>query len=743
VGHRAEERGGRRARGLERPSAGSAGRVLQALSRTVRVSLSSALLSVAVFGVSGEAFVTVTQPTPATVVVVDTVAPTTQPPVSTRVVLRVPAWNQYSYHAYDNQNSTNEFCLATALAMVARFYGGDYDTLASSLDKMIADRKLEPTGWVKLDLSADSLALQKCLGGTGRFVGQVFRSTSGDLVNAVKDQIRAGNPVIGIKKAVDDKDFDHSYVIVGYDDGGLLINDPANSKDEPMPQTIDWALDEAFYFTSSSGATPQPVTTATVAPPQQTANPQQPGTNPQQTANPQTTFDPGAYVGHIVKQLGGATTSWYVTADRRRLEIPDGGSFQILQAWGAPGPDWLGSDALKQLPVLGGYAATGDRMTPNLTLGRGMFLKSSDGRFTLQMQTDGNLVLYSPSAAVWASNTANMDYVVFQGDGNLVGYRDGQSPLAVWSSGTPNQGATSVILENWGRLAIKNSPGSNVWTTRLPDYSPSSGWQALPDTWAYRAAVTRSWPGAPNPWFAVHVGSDHCLYWSTNGNWTKMASTWATDVAAFTNPDGRVEIFNIGSGGKMWQSWQSSPGGPFSAWTDRGGSWKAVAVTQGYQGTWHLFAIDNNGSLSHMAPSDGVPGWAPLSAPGGLVHVAAMRNADSRIELLATDGSGAIYHSWQTAGGGANWSGWVQQTGQARDVAFGMRAGGGWSMYQVGTDNRVYVKSLYAADDWQQLSGVNAMTIAVTTNTDGRQELICVGTGNAIYHAWMTNPTEW
>lgn len=55
-----------------------------------------------------------------------------------------------------------------------------------------------------------------------------------------------------------------------------------------------------------------------------------------------------------------------------------------------------------QVPSAG---CVGSSLSPGKGLNVGQWLCSSDGRFLLSMQSDGNLVIYQGSAAIWASNT--------------------------------------------------------------------------------------------------------------------------------------------------------------------------------------------------------------------------------------------------------------------------------------------------------------------------------------------------
>lgn len=68
-----------------------------------------------------------------------------------------------------------------------------------------------------------------------------------------------------------------------------------------------------------------------------------------------------------------------------------------------------------------------DKLSPGERLLPGWSLRSADGRYHLDMQSDGNLVVYAPDKALWASNTAGHPgaWAVMQGDGNLVIYPAG------------------------------------------------------------------------------------------------------------------------------------------------------------------------------------------------------------------------------------------------------------------------------------------------------------------------------
>ncbi len=171
-------------------------------------------------------------------------------------------------------------------------------------------------------------------------------------------------------------------------------------------------------------------------------------------------------VGHIVQWNGDTKaqkTAWYVTPDYKREWIPDIATYNCLKGNGAPGPDVLPAATLNQLPdQTNQWVPCGDTMATNRVLRRGMSLRSADGRFTLVLQSsDGNFVLYGPSGALWASGKA-ADFVVMQSDGNLVGYTN--AGVATWASNTAGSGGNRLVIQDDGNVVIY-SPTTAVWAT--------------------------------------------------------------------------------------------------------------------------------------------------------------------------------------------------------------------------------------------------------------------------------------
>lgn len=106
------------------------------------------------------------------------------------------------------------------------------------------------------------------------------------------------------------------------------------------------------------------------------------------------------------------------------------------------------------------------RLVQNQYLYPGHYVSSPDRRFRLTLQSDGNLVLYGPGAALWSTGTYGNpgSVLAMQFDGNLVLYApDGR---ALWTSGTFGRGVgVRLIPQNDGNLVVYRS-GTPVWATR-------------------------------------------------------------------------------------------------------------------------------------------------------------------------------------------------------------------------------------------------------------------------------------
>lgn len=112
-----------------------------------------------------------------------------------------------------------------------------------------------------------------------------------------------------------------------------------------------------------------------------------------------------------------------------------------------------------------GPVGSGDRLNPGQTLIPGTQIGSPNGRYRLIYQTDGNLVLYGPRRALWASDTNGRfpGVAIMQTDGNLVIY--GLRNEVIWSSGTWGNPDSFLIVQDDGNLVIYRPDGTPIWAT--------------------------------------------------------------------------------------------------------------------------------------------------------------------------------------------------------------------------------------------------------------------------------------
>lgn len=95
-----------------------------------------------------------------------------------------------------------------------------------------------------------------------------------------------------------------------------------------------------------------------------------------------------------------------------------------------------------------------DRLLTGQGLIPGASINSSNGRYTLVVQDDGNLVVYGQSGALWhaATNTLPFANLVMQGDGNLVLY--GPVGQVYWQSATSGNSNAGLVMQNDGNLVM-------------------------------------------------------------------------------------------------------------------------------------------------------------------------------------------------------------------------------------------------------------------------------------------------
>lgn len=107
---------------------------------------------------------------------------------------------------------------------------------------------------------------------------------------------------------------------------------------------------------------------------------------------------------------------------------------------------------------------TNDTLAPGQRMSPGYALVASNGTYNLQMQGDGNFVIYLNGVAQWSTATNGNPgaYAVMQNDGNLVVYRSDGHPL--WARpGATRVAGSRLVMQTDGNLVVRTPSWAAAW----------------------------------------------------------------------------------------------------------------------------------------------------------------------------------------------------------------------------------------------------------------------------------------
>ena len=390
--------------------------------------------------------------------------------------------------------------------------------------------------------------------------------------------------------------------------------------------------------------------------------------------------------------------------------------------------------------------------------------------------TDNLLTMYPTS---FAGETLKRSL----GNGDRAGmsflYPAGNTWTSSWTSLSGGlRGSTNpvVIANDDGRLQVfvvgtnnqlyyktQTSPGSSTW---------SSSWTSLgggikADT---SPAVERNSDGRLQVFV---VGTNNALYYKTQTS--PGSNTWSgwnflgggiaqgSSPEVAINSDGRLQVFVVGTNSALYYKTQTSSGSNTwsSSWTYLGGGIKAdttPAVARNNDGRLQVFVVGTNNQLYYKTQtSPGGSTWSSswTSLNGGLrdsTDPVVIASSDGRLQVFVVGTNNQLYYKTQTTPGGSTWSSsWTSLGGGLRsntDPAAIANSDGRLQVFVVGTNNALYYKTQTSAgsstwsSSWTSLGGgIKADTSpAGERNSDGRLQVIVVGTNNQLYYKWQTAP---
>jgi hypothetical protein len=239
-------------------------------------------------------------------------------------------------------------------------------------------------------------------------------------------------------------------------------------------------------------------------------------------------------------------------------------------------------------------------------------------------------------------------------------------------------------------------------------------------------------------------------------------------------PGGSLEAFVIdGEDEAVWHSWQTDPGQGWSDWDLLGnpGGGRArdpVTLTQ-LPDNRVMAVVVADGSVWHVSSpqtqaSAFWPAWTSLGQPGGAAAVAASAAtlADNRAEVFAVEipsgtsavgfgDYGKLWHRWQEAAGGTQWSNWESlgmPSGKPVSApTLAQHLDGRLELFAATEDAHMWHRVLQTATDpsswssWAALPATGpqpgATRLGVAGDATGRLVLI----GAAGYQVWHTAQT--
>ena len=175
---------------------------------------------------------------------------------------------------------------------------------------------------------------------------------------------------------------------------------------------------------------------------------------------------------------------------------------------------------------------------PGASLAKEQEVQSTDGRWKLVHQSDGNVVLYhiASDSPKWSTETNGKETTsfIFQEDGNLVLYAGEE---AVWSSETNGKDGKKVALQGDGNIVMYTEGGEAVWTSNTDFVHPE-----LPvDQKLYKHDYLQSANGEFK--FTVQGDGNLVLYKGDDAKWS--SETAGKDMTHFLfQADGNLVLYN-------------------------------------------------------------------------------------------------------------------------------------------------------------------------------------------------------
>ncbi len=214
-----------------------------------------------------------------------------------------------------------------------------------------------------------------------------------------------------------------------------------------------------------------------------------------------------------------------------------------------------------------------------------------------------------------------------------------------------------------GRLEIfaQSSGGSVIHNWQNSAGGGWSGWFGLGGGIVGTPTVATDADGRLELLVLAHDNTAYHAWQTSPGSgwtgWYPLGGSLASVPSAGLNADGRLEIFAKGTDGSAVHAWQTAANAGWSGWSSLGGQISGTpSVGTNADGRLEMFVTAPD-SQTFGTNLDGMvyeqvqgavngswTGWSSIGGPS-LVRVTTGTNLDGRIELIAQDSAGSLWHN--------------------------------------------------------------------------------------------------
>jgi metallophosphoesterase (TIGR03767 family) len=307
----------------------------------------------------------------------------------------------------------------------------------------------------------------------------------------------------------------------------------------------------------------------------------------------------------------------------------------------------------------------------------------------------------------------------------------------------PQQWGSSVAVgrDGAGRLAVLGTAADDRIWQRLQSTAGSdawSGWTLADEGLLHAVAIETNQDGQLEAFGVNGFGQVFHRWQLTSGAWSQW--TWMADldgrsIAVAPNVNGQLVVFVTVGSGDIWTTVQSTANATtYTTWAPSFGLlasspavlFRKVAADRNSDGRIQVVALSDTGApWSRTETTGGWQAWTQVPGAPPLTQIAMTRNNDERVQLHGVDSDRRVVESSQTSRNATTWLAWVAlDEGRTRMTQVTARrnrlglievygvdhVGNTWRRQQTEVNARLYT-------DWVDFGGSLRPDVPVIPNT--------------------------